>query len=269
MFAQLGIHAVGGGTHGQLAQGRQIALDEEGGQGARGLLLRIDLALLHALDELVGRQVDQFDVVRHFHDAVGHRFTHTDAGDACDRFVQCLDVLDIERGIDVDTGCEDLFHVLPALLMTTPVDIGMRELIDQRELRVARQERIEVQLRQDAAAIDHGLSRQLRQPRQLRLRFGAPVCLDQRGNDIDAVGMLAVGILKHRPGLADAGRGADENLQPAPALALRMGKQCVGRGPDLGVGRHSVAPPSAPAGGIGKALSSARFVTSTFTRGSP
>ena len=75
------------------------------------LLRHVDLAVLQALDQVFGRQVDELDVVGLVDDRIGHRLAHADAGDLRDDVVQALDMLDIERRIDIDAGGEQFLHV--------------------------------------------------------------------------------------------------------------------------------------------------------------
>ena len=62
-------------------------------------------------------------------------------------------------------------------------------------------------------------------------RFPSAVGLDHADHDIDAFALARLGGGEHLVGLADARRGAEENLQPAARLLLRVRKQRVGRGP--------------------------------------
>ena len=60
---QLLVDALGGAAQRQLAQRRQVAGREVVLERALGLLGDVDLALLQALDQVVGREVDQLDGV--------------------------------------------------------------------------------------------------------------------------------------------------------------------------------------------------------------
>ena len=93
---QLLVDALGGAPQGKLAQGGQIARREEVLQRPLGLLRDIDLALLQALDQVVGREVDQLDRVGAVEDRVRHRLAHAHMGDLRDDVVQALDVLDVD-----------------------------------------------------------------------------------------------------------------------------------------------------------------------------
>ncbi len=60
-------------------------------------------------------------------------------------------------------------------------------------------------------------------PFQQRFGFAAAMGLDDADDDVVAVLLAGVGLLQHFVGLADAGRGADENSQlaDAPLFAAR------------------------------------------------
>ena len=77
---------------------------------------------------------------------VGHRLAHADAGDLRDDIVQAFDVLDVERGVDVDAGGDQFLDIHVALRMAAARRVGVREFVDQRELRPARQQRVEIHL---------------------------------------------------------------------------------------------------------------------------
>ncbi len=77
--------------------------------------------------------------------------------------------------------------------------------------------------------------------------------------------------LEHRVGLADTGGSAKENTEAAALGAglfcLDVGQQLIGIGPYFGHARLSEPPEGHLAGAC--IASSARFSSSTFTRGSP
>ena len=72
---------------------------------------------------------------------------------------------------------------------------------------------------------------------QQRLGLRPSVGLDDADHDIDAGLQLGVRALQHLVGLADAGGGADEDLQPAGAavLAPRRLQQGFRRGALFGI----------------------------------
>ena len=84
---------------------------------AADLLRDVDLAGLEAREQIVGRQIDQLDFIRFVEDAVRDRLALPHAGDLRDQVVEALEVLDVDRGPDVDALLEQLLDVLPALRM--------------------------------------------------------------------------------------------------------------------------------------------------------
>jgi hypothetical protein len=45
---------------------------------------------------------------------IGQGFAHHDAGDLAHHIVQAFQMLHIQRGVDIDAGGQQFFHVLPA-----------------------------------------------------------------------------------------------------------------------------------------------------------
>ncbi len=149
------VHALGRAPQRQLAQRRQVAGLEVVADRPLGLVRDVDLAVLQPLDQVLRGEVDDLDVVRPVDDRVRHRFAHADAGDACDHVVQALDVLDVERGVDVDPGRQHLLHVEEALGMPAVRSIGVGQLVDQHQPGAAGKHRIEVHLVHGPAPVVH------------------------------------------------------------------------------------------------------------------
>jgi len=93
------------------------------------------------------------------------------------------------------------------------------ELVDQRQLRPACGDAVEVHLLQAMALVFDALARDDFEPGEQRLGLLAAMRLDQRGDDIDAFAMLGLCRLQHLIGLADPRRGAEKQLEPAARLA--------------------------------------------------
>ena len=119
-------------------------------QRALGLLRHVDPALAQPLQQIVGRQVDQLDLVGLVEHAVGHGLELAHAGDLRHDVAERLEVLHVEGRVDVDAGVEQLLDVLPALRVArrriAAADVGVRELIDQQQLRLARERGVEIEL---------------------------------------------------------------------------------------------------------------------------
>ena len=79
-------------------------------------------------------------------EAVGQRLAHLHLGVARDDVVEALEVLDIEGADDVDAGVEQLQHVLVALAVATAGRVGVRELVDDGDGRLALQDGVEIHL---------------------------------------------------------------------------------------------------------------------------
>ncbi len=189
----LRIDTLGRHAHSEFAQRGEIALREEIADGAPRLIRHINLALAQPLHEIVGRQVDQFDLAGEFQHLVGQGLAHLDFRDAGDDVVQAFDVLDVERGVDVDPGFEQFDHVLPAFLVARADDVRMREFVHEGELRAALQNRVEVHFAEQTAAILDLLAGDDVEPREQRFRFGAAMGLDDADDDIHAFLLALVG----------------------------------------------------------------------------
>ena len=66
------------------------------------LVRDVDFAFLQPFDELVRRDVDNLDLC-HLKDTIRNRFAYTDARERGNDVIKALDVLDIDRRINVDT----------------------------------------------------------------------------------------------------------------------------------------------------------------------
>ena len=85
-----------------------------------------------------GREIDQLDRVGAVEHRVRHGLAHAHVRDLGDDVVEALDVLDVDRGVDVDAAVEQLLDVEIALGMAAAGRIGMGELVDQHDLRAPR-----------------------------------------------------------------------------------------------------------------------------------
>src|SRR2546429_309565 len=88
---------------------------------------------------------------------IGDGLLHADAGDPGDDVVQALDVLHVDRGMHGNARLEELLDVLPALGMPRPrlalERVAVRELVDEQDLRLAREGRVEVEVAQRGAPV--------------------------------------------------------------------------------------------------------------------
>ena len=217
---QLLVHPLGGAPQRELAQRDQIGRREEMHQRAFGLQRNVDFAFFETLDQIVGREVDQLHRVGAIEYRVRYRLAHANMRDLRDDVVQAFDVLNIDGRIDVDAMLQYLFDVEIALGMPAAFCIGMGKLVDQCDLRPARDDRVNIHFRQRSALVFDLTARNKFEALHQRLGFLAAVGLDDADDDIIAVFFAGAGGLQHRVGLADARRGADENPQLANTAFL-------------------------------------------------
>ena len=221
------VDTIGGAPQRQLAQRGQIAGREETLGRPPGRLRHIHFAFVQALNELVRREIDENDVGGLLQDPIGNGLAHDNASDARDNVGEAFEMLNIERGPDVDTGSEQLLDVLPALGVPAIGSVGVSELIDDDQLGLARQRRIEIEFLDFAAVVFNPAPRQDFEPVNESARLGAAMGLDKADDHIDAFVPETPRILQHRVGLADAGRGAEEHFQPARGLPAERGQKRV------------------------------------------
>src|ERR1700751_2675349 len=120
----------------------------------RGGILNIDLALGQAFEELVGRKINQYNLIGILEYPIGDGFADPNASDLLDNVVEAFQMLDVEGGPDVDAGGEQFLNVLPSLWMTTPGYIGVGKFINQEQARMSCQGGIKVEFIDDQVAID-------------------------------------------------------------------------------------------------------------------
>ena len=149
-----------------------------------------------------------------------HGLPHADAGDLRHHVVQALDVLDVERRVDVDALAQELFDVEIALGMPAAGDIGVGELIDERQVRAARDQGVEIHLLERVILVPDGAARKDLKAVEQSVGLFAAMRLDHADDDIRAVLRPGPGLLQHLVGLAHARSGAEEDLQASGAALL-------------------------------------------------
>ena len=106
---------LGGAAQGNLAQRDQVALAEEVLRRLFGLARRVDFAGSQAGGQFVGGHVDQDNLVCSVQYFVGHCLMHADAGDGTNGAIEAFQMLNVERGPNVNASVQQFLHVLPAL----------------------------------------------------------------------------------------------------------------------------------------------------------
>src|SRR5260370_13095333 len=88
---------------------------------------------------------------------------------------------------------------------------------------MTRNQRVEMRLLETLLPVLEPFARENFKALQQHFRLGPSVGLDDPNDDIGAGLSFGLRALQHLIGLADAGRGADEDLEPADATVLAPG----------------------------------------------
>ena len=123
--------------------------------------------------------------------------------------VERLEVLDVDVGDDVDAGVQQFLDVLPALLVPRAGHVRVRELVDQRDLGPAGEDRVEVHLRELGTPVVDRRAWEDLEALQQRRGVRAAVRLDERDHHVRAA------FRRRWPSLSMA------NVLPTPAAAPR------------------------------------------------
>ena len=108
--------------------------------------------------------------------------------------------------------------------------VRVRQFVDDTELRLAGEYRFHIHLFESDAPVFDSPPRDDWQILQTCLGVGAAVCFHEADHDIDALTAECMGVLDHRIGLADAGRGADVNPQTCTFCCLQFRQRLVTSG---------------------------------------
>ncbi len=155
--------------------------------------------------------------------------------------IKAFKMLDVDRGVDVDTGGEQFLNVLPAFGVSTAGCIGVRQFVDQHQARRSLEQRVEVHFFEGHAAIISAQQGLLRQAAEQRLGFCAAMGFDHARQHLYALAQLRMSRLEHGVSLAHPWRGAEKNLQPPAPLAGQLGQQCVSSTGITHVGYHPLS----------------------------
>jgi len=131
VFAHLGINAIRRAPQRQFAQRDQVAFAKEIANRVLRLLRHVDLAVAQPFEQFFGRKIDQCDFIGLIQNAIRDRLKDADLRDLPHDVVQAFQMLDIDRGIDVNTRVQQFMHVLPAFQMTSAGDVRMSEFVDE------------------------------------------------------------------------------------------------------------------------------------------
>ncbi len=228
----------------QFAQRRQVARLEVVLDRPLRLLRQVDLAVVQPLDQVLRREVDQLDVVGAVDDGIRHRLAHPDAGDARDHVVQAFDVLDVQRGVDVDARRQQLLDVQVALrdggcrarwcapARPPATSCGRRASTASRSISSTVRPRYSTSRRGDRL-----------QPVHERQRFRAAVRLDQADDDVQPVAPPACAVVSISNVLPTPGAAPRKILsRPRPSRGIAVSKASGEGRPSRPLMRRHVPP---------------------------
>ena len=169
-----------------------------------------------AAPQRFGCHVDQLDLLGVTHDVVGNGLALLDAGDPLDDVVDRFEVLNVDRGDHVDASGEQRPDVLPPFGVAGARHIGVGEFVDEHDLGMAGQNRVEVHLLECRPPIVEAAARHDLEVGELLGGAGAAVSLDVGNDHVGAAVAAAATLVQHREGLSDARRGAEVDPQCSP-----------------------------------------------------
>src|SRR5664280_2603152 len=137
----------------RLAQRREVLDLEEVVQRRLHALGPVHLARAQAPNQRLWGEIDQHDLVGRREDVVGDRLAYDRAGQLGHLVVEALQVLHVDRREHVDSRVEHVAYVLIALLVLDARRVGVRQLVDQAQLGLAREHRRQVHLLQRFVAV--------------------------------------------------------------------------------------------------------------------
>ena len=217
---QRAVDRLGHVLQGELAECDQIAAAKEVGQRLFGAVHAVDIAAAHAGLQRLRREVGHHDLVGALHHPVRHGLADRNAGDALHGGRDALNVLHVHGGEDVDVGIEHVEHILVTLAMLAAFDVGMGEFVDQDDLRLSRENGVDVHLFEDDALVVDFLGMFLELFGKLCSAWPA-MGFDHADDDVLAALVPADCFAEHVVGLAHAGRVAEKELEGAACLLRR------------------------------------------------
>ena len=216
------VHLVGQPEQGQLPQRGEVAGAEVVGQRGVDLLGRVDVPVRHPAAQRLRGDVDQLDLVGGADHGVRHGFPLRHPGDLLDDVVEGFQVLDVDVGDDLDARGQQFLDVFPALGVPRSWHVGVRELVDQRDLRSAGQHGVEVHLLERRAPVADRGPRDDLQAVQQRRRVRPAVRLHVGHHHVGPALGAPVPLAEHVEGLPGACRRAQVDPE-LPALLLGHG----------------------------------------------
>ena len=106
------VDAFGGETEREFAKRGEVGFAEKIIFRIGGTIAEINFSFPQTITERLWRDVHQLDFLRQVDDRIRHSFRNDGSGDLANCIGAALDVLDVQCSVNVNTGGEQLDHVL-------------------------------------------------------------------------------------------------------------------------------------------------------------
>ena len=217
------VHLFGDLAQREFAEGNEIASAKEILQRLLDFLLTVDVAAAHSIDERFGSQVHHHGFACAERNPVGNGFTNSDTGDGTHGGSDAFDVLDVERGNDVNLCGEKFLDVFIALAVAAAGNIGVGELINEDDAGAASEDGVNIHLFERSALVIDFLTGNGFELGGEFLDALAAVSFNDADDDVFSAAFAAEGFAQHAVGFADAWSISKEEFKNPPR---------VGRGRD-------------------------------------
>ena len=177
------------------AQSGQITFAKEILRGPFRTFPEIHLPFGEARPQLIGGKIDQHDFVGQIEDRIGHRFLNRDTANLPNGIAAARDMLNVQRCINVDPGVQQLENVLIPFRMPRTGCVGMRELVNDRNTGMPRQNCVEIHFAQFRAAVFKLQTRHDGQTFEQCFGFFAPVRFNDANDDFAALLIVSAALL--------------------------------------------------------------------------
>ena len=126
-------------------------------------------------------------------------------------------MLGVDVGDHIDAGLKHVFDVLPTLGVAPAGDVGVRQLVDEGDIGLARDHRIGVHLLEPGAPVVDALGWDLLHALEKGLGIGPVMRLHVGHDHIDSLGGQRAALGKHGVALPHAGGRPEQDAEaPAP-----------------------------------------------------
>jgi hypothetical protein len=215
------IHLFGDLAQGEFAEGDEIAAAKEILEGLLDFLLAVNVTAAHAIDKRFGSEVHHHGLGSAERNPIGDGFADSDARDGADRGSDTFNVLDVERGNDVDLRGEKFLNVFIAFAVAAAGNVGVGEFVDEDDAGAAGEDGVNIHLfERSAFVIDFPAGDGFELGGEF-LDTLAAVSFDDADDDVFATAFAAEGFAQHAVGFADTGSVTEEEFENPP---------CAGRG---------------------------------------